>query len=908
MTRNTNDSPVRRVLGVLKRYADTFALPHELLAEKYIEYLLSSPDGEVSLPDDTRLHLPKVEMSVKELFPCLQPKTKQAFVLRRCICALEENEQSAKDYDRHLLILQLYRDILQGFVVSKSEKLDRQLLEAELEAIHRRIDTLAILCSVFEGERKCDRPAFPSFFRPLPTEFSTYSKASGQICSILGRDSDNNDEFDPLEPLHGLLLRSRDLGVSTSLAPLGIPLGLPNGYIHARFLMEHFRMSTRQGSTMPSFDQDVLPVFGKVQVSGEKCALAEWCAMQFVTRDHDRLKCLELAHSCAIKHSNEAEQRKNRYLRNATEPAAISALAQEEMKALETVQRLSKLKSSLADKIKVATALQQDPGLEPISKELLQKLDRTVWHSGLAQPQPETVIDVLLTESSLLAANRCLDEVPLSMQLFKRLSIIVNAACQALAEEHSHVQVDRTAWSHVERWLFQGDEATATESVKPTKTRKADPMTPGKVLPIEDYKIVEAEDTTINFIMDLGTIQEDEPMWREDTIASLNVAEQRVTFDEERSALKKSEREQAEHMTIRTALRVAFVLACHHNTNYPDNDSEPSTKLADGSRFANRSSGKVKAGGLLARIEKLGSKQNTYVTACARDLLKVVFAKPELKCKSRFVAEAERNVGGTVTFSMRHRALRSAAVLVPQEALEKVIDEEGYLEASRDGETCSLKMCTFGAFVANECEEIGMPLTHSDLGHISSMHFSSYARTLFRFHRDGDQKASKGRLLLLLIQMSLKDEANIDAAFIELILKEMRRLHLPRSLLLACEYIAALKEEIGSERYDALVVACGDTVSAAIETAAKAVLSEVRDRIAGNSAAEDDFLDMTRTVYRLGQVVQRFAGTSEGQRQLARFVKVLGETITLVDGNKKLLSGLNRALFNAKRLLEVASL
>ena len=248
-----------------------------------------------------------------------------------------------------------------------------------------------------------------------------------------------------------------------------------------------------------------------------------------------------------------------------------------------------------------------------------------------------------------------------------------------------------------------------------------------------------------------------------------------------------------------------------------------------------------------------------------------------------------------------HRALRSAAVLVPQEALEKVIEEEGYLVTSDGTPTCSLQMCTFGAFVANECEEIGMPLTHSDLGHISSMHFSSYARTLWRHHRDGEQKGSKGRLLLLLLQMSLKDQANIDAAFVELILKDMARLHLPRSLLLACECIVTLKEQIGAERYDVVVLACGRTVNAAIALASQAILSELRDRFASNTASVDegDLPEAMQTVHRLGQVVQHFAGTKDGQSQLCQFVEAIQGIMELLRDNKYLSRELNHVLFNA---------
>lgn len=901
MTDKRCGNPVQHVLKVLNRYAETFGLQQERIVEVLMEFLLSSPPADESFPLDPRLHLPKVELWVRSLFPLLQPKTKQAFALRRCVFALEQNKQSAKDYDRHILVLQLYRDTLQSFLGShKGEKLDKQLLEAEHESILRRIDTLAILSSVFEGERKKQKPSFPPFFRPLPTDFSRYSDASSsQCCGILGKEEDcKEDLFDPLEPLHGLLLC--DKNAATSLAPLGIPLGLPSGFLHARCLMEHFRLSSREASTLPSFEQDLLPVFARIQTSGDKAALAEWCAKMFIGCDEDRLKCLELALTWAIKFSSEAEQRK-RISRDGKEPAALNVLVKEEMKALETVQRLSKIKSSLSDKVKVVIALQKDPALDAITKDLLLKLNETVWKTPHELPQPEAVVEVLLREASLLAAVHCLDSEPLSMQLFRQLSRVVNSACQALAEEHSHIEVGRIGWEMVERWLFQGDQAVNADRQFSNK-RKADPVSPfvvkkaSKMLQIEENC---KEEDTINFVMDLSAIQD----FSEETRANSSKEECRITNNEERSALRECEHEEAEQMTKRTALRVAFVLACHNYQEGAGMESTPRVGNDSLSRPSLRSGGKGKAvhGGLLARIEMLGSKQNTYVMACARDLLKVVFAKPELHSKSGYFGDVGRRVSTTITFAMRHRALRSASVLVPQEALEKVIAEEEYLV--HDGSPCcSLKQCCFGAYVANECELLGMPLAHNSLAHISSMAFSTYARTLWRHHRDGDQNVCKGRLLLLLLQMSLKDEANIDATFVELTLKEMTRLHLPRSLLLACEEIAGLRRQIGLEKYDLLLAACGSTVNQAVATSAKAILAEVRERFhATMSVQEDEVVCGVKTVHRLGQLVQHFSGSSEGQGQLLQFIEVLSGITKLVSGNEALVTGFTQALLKSAR-------
>ena len=83
--------------------------------------------------------------------------------------------------------------------------------------------------------------------------------------------------------------------------------------------------------------------------------------------------------------------------------------------------------------------------------------------------------------------------------------------------------------------------------------------------------------------------------------------------------------------------------------------------------------------------------------------------------------------------------------------------------------SCLLRDCTYGAFVAKEIEEMGLPLPHDDLGRLSSMHFLSFARTLWRHHRG---MRTSGRLLLLLLQMSLR-EAETDPSFVETLLQEL---------------------------------------------------------------------------------------------------------------------------------------
>ena len=882
---------VQDILDIVTRFAQTFGVKGEKVVECFVEYILSSPysDCVENSDEDVRLHLPVVDLSVRSLLPTLQPIMRRAIALRRCVLNLEKDKNSGKDYDRHSLVLNLYRRTL--YEISERDDIIRNvssaILDAELEAIDRRCDALAILASVFEGERESDRPPFPDFFPPLPADITSASDYASLTanCSILG-NSDGDGPFDPLKPLEEVLMRTYDMNTSMALAPLCFPLGLPNGYIHARFLMEHFRLASSQDSTMPSFDTDMRPVFSRIQSSGDKAMLAEWCSGFFKDNDQERLNCLELALNCAIKFSSEVEQRKNRYLDSKRkEPKTLELLEKEELTALETVQRLSQAKSSLSDKITVTKALLGatvvDNTVSKATEELLKRVSEALWKPQQEDcPAPEKVFEVLLSEASLLAATCSLGKTPFSIRQFQQMTSLCSEACQALADEHSHIHTAAIVDTMVRSWLFQGDDlgderepqskkplVGSSLSMKPSKTSST----------FDDFE--EEEEDTINFVMDLSAIQDpqdEEPLYCDEIERGGSISKKKMTSDEEPSALKKSSRESTEEMAKRVGLRVAFVMACDSLAQVPHSDEEKVAGDENCSLNANtnsvRSVGKKKAGGLLARIEKDGSKQNAYVLECARDLLQIVFAKSDIQCKSRIFAMPERTINQTVTFSMRHRALRAASILVPQDVLEKVIKEEGYLDETSTESLCSLKRCSFGIFVAKECEQIGMPLSHSDLGHISSMNFSSYARTLWRHFRDGDLKGSKGRLLLLLLEMSLKDTSEIDTAFVEVLLKEMGRLYLPRTIILACECIISLK---GTKAYSSLLSTCPDTLNAAVVTSAKAILSEFHGLAKSESLPEEAPKEALLIVRRLGRVVQAFCDSDGGQSNLCHFIGVL---------------------------------
>lgn len=867
---NKREDLVDRVLASLYRYVDTFGLSREDAVEAFIGHLLK----------DQHASFVGVEECVRTLISLVQPTLRRALVLRRCVIAAEQDDYYFKDYEHLQLILLLYLECLHGMQTLHTQipQAEQQILEAELEQIDRRCDALAILSSVFEGDKKCDRPPFVSFFRPLPKNLSDYAIGYSlpPSCGILGNVESSENVFDPLEALQVVLLRSYDANLSAALAPLCLPLGLPNGYIHARFLMEHFRWSQQQGTNPPELETDVLPVLGRIQSCGDKAALAEFCSSYYTNNDLVRLKCLELALKSAIKYSSEVEQRKNRYSRSVKDASSLHTLEQEVALALESVERLSKAKSALSDKITVVQALLNDTASSDMTKQLLQKLDKVLWSSQEATPPPEAVLEVLLIEASLVAAHESISSTPMSMQEFRRFSSTVNRATQELTGEHSHIRVHEITRRITRGWLFRGDIDATGEGDVPLKPRDSSVAVsyPSKVTIPDDC---DDNDDTINFVMDLKitTNDDDEISWNGDSALLPKRENGKITSDEEFSVLRKSEREEAEETTTRVALRVAFVLGASQEAGPQSDNNENSSSLANTS-----STRKGKGRDLLAKLDATGARKNRYVMECAKELLRIVFF------------EDSKNV----TFLMRYRALRSAAILIPQEGLEQVCEEQGYLISHRN----SLSACCYGSYVASECESLGLPLPHSDLGHISSIHFQSFARTHWRHNRDSNLKGSRGRFLLLLLEMTLRGD-DVDQTLVETLLQEMKRLNLLRTLLSACESILMYKESVGTQVFASFLSKCDIQVHSATLTSANAVLGELQEKAQSIGSDEGSVLEATRTVQRLGFVVQGFSSTNGGQAQLVRFLGALQAIGSKISGNKLFLEPLKDLCSNLLR-------
>jgi len=235
------------------------------------------------------------------------------------------------------------------------------------------------------------------------------------------------------------------------------------------------------------------------------------------------------------------------------------------------------------------------------------------------------------------------------------------------------------------------------------------------------------------------------------------------------------------------------------------------------------------------------------------------------------VSGSNRSNPATLTFAMRHRCLRVASILVPQEALEEVLNEDNLTSNS------SLKACSFGSFCAKELEETGLPIPHSDLLQLSQMHFPSYARALWRHHRD--IKGAKGRLLLLILELYLKESISDNSFFLSII-EEIETLNLPRTLLNAFECIVRYMDKIGPTAAPSFLE---DNIE--LHRITKKLLQHVyadlkRNIDTSNSDMDGDIVNedrngMMSTITRLGRIIATFSNTSGGQRVLVGFSQEL---------------------------------
>lgn len=962
----TASAALDQVLSLATRFVSSYGLDDKLAAQKHVEFLLSLPEGYSDKSDttqrlssspgfyDVRGDLRVCERAAKDTLLLLPSPMARAAILRRCLISLETEEKCFQDYERYSFVVSLYLNELALVLSDKSNKSDFAAFQREYECIDRRQDALLILLSYFQDRPMQERPPFPKLFTPLPTPFkSDADKPAVTYCGVLGHESASStpDDFDPIQPLLPIL--SADGGASSvaALSPLCFSLGLPAGYIHARSLHLRINKAMSIGTSLPPFDSSVRPIINRVKGSRDAAELAEWCALKYPDGSKDRLECLELALSHAMRASSEAEQKARAH-------KGVGSYARSERLALDAVKRIGEMKSALADRIKVESILSEgySPALgvsshvRSILSSLVDQVQENRAGSGLISP--EEFVERLLREASSMTSEAVVtNSTYFTMDDFRQVAVSVHKAISSLADGHSHVDVGDIARKMARRWLVHADAATTETTAKKTNSSSTDKSDDKKSAPSTPSRnIISAEsDDTEEFVMNLNDLGADGDVWSDDvgsanatssSTSSSSIGNGVIVADEEPSALTGDgcAREEMERSNIRVSLRIAFVMSYaesyHKRESSADGDESSSQAASTRARATRRTpltssklnrtfSSKASKSGPSCN----GSNKGDTVLDHARELLGIAFAKkstgdggasgmpllsemsPSQRNSSMSMSMEEPAVakemvsqdGKVHSFAMRYRALRVASILCPQEALDLVIRSEGY-----GGEqSVDLEKCAFASFLAMEAEAMGMAIPSSDLVHLSTMSFSSYARALWRNHGHN----AKGRLLLLLVELCLRDTSNrrqngVDGSFLVSLISELSQKQLPRSLLSSLELVALNKCAATS------IGALGggeETLHEAVQRTAMLIMRDLKGGqkgTIGNVESSDDQSDETiNTIQRLCSVVNAlcpqdssrlvqmmcgYAATSEEERIKEAMIKLAAQAAaSLEDGETR---------------------
>mmetsp|Transcript_64447 Transcript_64447/g.74194 ORF Transcript_64447/g.74194 Transcript_64447/m.74194 type:complete len:2711 (+) Transcript_64447:55-8187(+) len=894
------DGEIDSTLELVVKFANAFSLPNDIPACRFIQYLLSPIESDHD--QYARQKISCLDDTVRKLLRLLDCSSKRINILRKCLIQFE-GQDNCVDYERLCVLYATYQTEINIVLTKNSTDKNEPCMEkfyVEMEVIDRRRDALAILSSYFQGDKTNERPSFSQFFAPLNESIddNTNMEISSKLPSsrILGWEmTPKVDTFDPLNGLEKILRASCSSAVTSALSPICLPLGVPRGYIRVRSLITRFQKSNAEGASLPAFEDDVLPTLSQLRAPSDVAEVAEWCSKQYgLDTSENKLKCLDYALNYAIKASMEFE----RSVGEGKEDQNKGKNDDDELLALTLtrVKRITSARDLLADRLEITKILTLETkirGLSKVLKRLNNKLEREVW-SKSESFVPERFVDTLFTEASLLVAEATLCEnESLSVGQFRQLSHLIHRVCNLISGKYSHVQTGYLARRLTRRWLFHGD-MQASETDK----EKNDNMIPvisqhNNLIP----DIQEEEDTeedTVNFQMDLSILKGDKGWATDFSTGAINSTKEKkkLTSEEEPTSLQAtSEREISELASHRSSLRIAFVIAFadgYHRSLYNDSNdgnNEENNENSETVLNLKTNMSKMPREGLLSKMKKTRmnehSDQHTSVLEHARELVRIVFAKStstDLVMKglnesfnSISVSGSNRSNPATLTFAMRHRCLRVASILVPQEALEEVLNEDNFASNS------SLKACSFGSFCAKELEETGLPIPHSDLLQLSQMHFPSYARALWRHHRD--IKGAKGRLLLLILELYLKESISDNTFFLSII-EEIETLNLPRTLLNAFECIVRYMDKIGPTAAPSFL---GTNIE--LHRITKKLLQHVYADLKRNIDTSDSDMDgdivnedrngMMSTITRLGRIIAAFSNTSGGQRVLVGFSQEL---------------------------------
>jgi len=633
---------------------------------------------------------------------------------------------------------------------------------------------------------------------------------------------------------------------------------------------------------------------------------------------------LQLALELAMKASTEAE-----YLsRNNPDEGGI--LKDKELQALETVKRICAVKSFISDELTVKNILDKQSEITSSSSSVYHILSNIISRAKDSGQEslrlsPEAFVERLLVEGSKMVTEASFDKTQnFTINEFRKVAVAIHKACESLASQYSHVKIGKISRTLVRKWLVNGND-TNTPSTNNTLDLDRGKI---KVDPLNSSLSIDEEET-INLVLDLNVIATGQAVWMDDVGCS-KVAKKSINVisDEELFSLKKnSVRELSDYSNMKCGLSVAFVMSfvqefhqeaqCMMNN---DNDQENMDK--DIGKVL-KSDTKRKKESLLGSSHELNintnSLNNGLAIEHARYLLKIVFAKSgstllkgdgsvstrlseriplqsvQLSTTSKTndsrMHSRTHGLSKTITFSMRHRALRAASILCPMELLYSVIEEENYF--SNEKQLCSLSKCCFGSFLAMEIEAMGLPLPHSDLVQLSIMHYPSYARALLRHHGKEECHGFKGRLMLLLLELSLKDEKVSDVALVVSILSEMTTFSLPRTLLLGCECI------VQCDVVSVFNAGNGEGGTLITEILKKLSMMIIEELCETSSTTKINTFEILETLERLSITIICFTDKGLCKRETIDFVESLIEFVSFTAlKNRDLLDGILELVVN----------
>ena len=846
---------IERAISLGQRFAAKFGQSAYMVVLLLVRFLCTPPEQKRD-KQDIRGDLKYVARVVRDSIRKLRSCSKRVAILRECLINLESDPKYGIHYDRFALVLSLYHENVLSLLEHDAgdEKVDnKDKLDVELELIDRRRDALAILSAHFAVTGS--RPGFDGFFVSIESFLRDGDDGIPSVANVLGQEEESNPNscfFDPLQPLEATLSKpTLDMSAAAPLAPLCLSLGLPQGYIHARFLISRFKTRSQEGMVLPSFGNDVSPVVHKLRWPTDKMLLAEWCADRYINREGDRLSCIAVALEAATQASHDLECGRQ----------ALTVRGNSKEDLYGNIKRLSKTKTALSDRLAIKSILKSkckrwQDGISKVVQMIVAELEETSNNGHEASP--EELIEFLLSKGSLLAAKGCIDEdIALSSCHFRSIVLLIADASRFLEKEHSHIHPEASAKRLARRLLFHGNEVQANED---RDSRQLE----GVHEHDDSFEICGSDDDTANFVMDLATVQNVREWSRGDGRKGRIGKPPQKTSDEELFSTKPCALREMNDVQCHVAsLRSVFLLAFADqyarsgelDVELEEESHATPTKAKDGSTTTKR------RGGQQSKLKReFESKRDDLMMDSARDLLRIVFSDSDgvtaiFSQNSSFAIDVKNDGVGhlrhqTVTFSMRHRALRTAAFLFPQKILQRIVSEDKHFASTMGLAGSSLKDCSFGTFVAKEIEEMGLPLPHSDLARLSSMDFSSYSRALWRNHAGRDLKGSRGRLLLLLFEMGLRS-TDPDSDFLRTLIGEMERTALPRSILLSLEALVARRQQNGLDQFGPFAEIVGFGLKALLG----AVVSEIQG--AGwNDENEDQWLGLVQTIKRIWRVLR----------------------------------------------------